>query len=777
MASRRKAKDRAKAAAPAPVATEPPGGDLFGAAEPVVALWGEWLRRAALGILAGLLAARAYFPGEDAEQGSGSGWLLVLILTLGLAAVSAWLGGKVRLRWSWADLAVGALVMLVVVSVGQGAERRLALTMGFEWIGLGVAYFLLRWLPGGRAESTALAGAFLATSCALAAAGFYQRLVEDPASIRHYRRNPQQALREANVPDDPASRRRFEDRLMNSTEPRATFALANSLAGYLVGPAVFGVAAAVGLALGGGGAGVRLARDRLVPLSMAALPLLGVLVCLVLTKSRSAYLGLAAGLAAALLPPARRLDARRRAGVVVVVLGLLVAIGAVAALRGLLDRQVLTESTKSLRYRVEYWRGAWGVITESPRRFWNGVGPANFAGPYLRHKLPTSSEEIKDPHNLILDVWAASGALAAAALVVALVLALRETWGRGRGAAEGEADADAPPPRWLWFSAGAGGLVLVALVGGLDPLGDPEAAARWAVLAVGWTAAALLLRPLWNRRPAEAPELGAALLAVAVTLLAVGGIAFPPVALALWTAAALGQNLREDRPGGRPRVVGGRWLAFGLMLGVAALLGSFLGTFAPSWKAGAALRQAHAAMARRGVPNFDAAREALQAAAAADPLDPRPWMDGATLEVREWDSQGSPPGSRVWLKVSRWLDQAVAPPRNPNSLPVQGLRMALLRELIGKQAASLSPEGLLALRTDLANAAARAVALYPSDARLNADLAEAAADIGRYPEAARHAREALRLDALTPHNDHRLSPEVRARLRENEPRWSSGTGS
>ena len=43
---------------------------------------------------------------------------------------------------------------------------------------------------------------------------------------------------------------------------------------------------------------------------------------------------------------------------------------------------------------------------------WSGVGPANFAMPYLRHKLPQASEEIQDPHNMILEVWATAGIFA-----------------------------------------------------------------------------------------------------------------------------------------------------------------------------------------------------------------------------------------------------------------------------------------------------------------------------------------------------------------------------
>ena len=55
--------------------------------------------------------------------------------------------------------------------------------------------------------------------------------------------------------------------------------------------------------------------------------------------------------------------------------------------------------------------------------FWLGVGPGNFAGPYLKYKLPQASEEIVDPHNLFLEVWAAGGFLAFLCLVLALALA------------------------------------------------------------------------------------------------------------------------------------------------------------------------------------------------------------------------------------------------------------------------------------------------------------------------------------------------------------------
>ncbi len=63
------------------------------------------------------------------------------------------------------------------------------------------------------------------------------------------------------------------------------------------------------------------------------------------------------------------------------------------------------------------------------RTFWLGVGPGNFAAPYLRYKLPEASEEILDPHNLFLEVWATGGFWALLALMAAVgVGTLEPAW-------------------------------------------------------------------------------------------------------------------------------------------------------------------------------------------------------------------------------------------------------------------------------------------------------------------------------------------------------------
>lgn len=695
----------------------------------------------------------------------------------GLAAASALVGGKVRVRFSWADAAVLALVLLVGTSAAHAVDRRVAINLAWEWGGIGLAYLLVRNLPRTRGESTALAGALAATAVAVALYGLFQAGVEFPEMQRRFLANKAETFRLLEVAPGTPAAASLENRLLHSTEPYSTFALANSLAGFLVGPLV--VMLAVGWAglTGPGSAGARLAR-----LALAVPPVLAVLVCLVLTKSRSAYIGLAVALLVLAWRERRRVRPRTLA---LAGIGLVLVVGGVVAaglLTGRLDRLVLTDSGKSLRYRREYWVGTWAAIRETPRSFWRGYGPGNFAAPYVRHKLPEASEEIKDPHNLVLETWATAGLPAVVALAAAVVLGLRDALGSNRGersrgedearagpTRRGRADPSAPPasPAWLVASA-ALGWVLVLLLGGLNPF-EAGAFERWLILGLGWGLAVACGVPL-ARQPLDPAALGAAALAVLVTLTAVGGISIPAVALALWSLLAVALNLRDDRPSGRLRSAGGRLSGFVMAAVWVAFLGTFVGAVLPYWRCEAALAQAREAVRRRP-PDYDRAEAAYARAKDADPLTARPWLAMAALEFRRWNDLGARHDNLRWRKIPIEMYMAVKPPRPPDAWTVHLERARTMSLLLRQLGSNLSPVQITEYRANVVESSRKAARLYPANATLRARLAEASADIGMTPDALKEGREALRLDALTPHDDKKLDPEVRAWLQGRIPEW------
>jgi O-antigen ligase len=759
------------------------------------------------------VTARAYATSEpDLEAGAGTGlfWVLVLLIAAGLAIAGWFIGGRFRCRWSWTDAAVAILMVLVASSALHALDRRPAINLAWEWIALGVAYLLLRSLPRTRRESSALAGALVATAVAVAAYGLYQGSVEMPMLRAEYRRNPQQFLIQHHLNLAPGSREHFlwEQRFLQSNEVMSTFALGNSLAGFLVGPLVLALAVGFQNLVRRDGDG-----SRWKALGMAAPLILILSICLMFTKSRSAWIGLLVGVGIVAWQWRRAVPARVLLGTGLGGLALVIVLALGGLATGWLDREVLTQSRMSLGYRWEYWQGTWRILTGgasdpwaavSSPTFWSGVGPGNFRGPYLRSKLPQSSEEILDPHNLFLEVWATAGFWALAALVAALALGLWNLLGppsrpgagtdaepaRGRASRKSQAsataepvarpgeedEADAPPcrPFWLVASAGAGWILVIVL--GQMNLFEEGSFSRWLILGGSWLGAAWLGRPLWRRLPIPASALGAAVAAVAINLLAAGGIGIPTVALGLWSLLALGLNLREDRPCSRLREFESRVPSFSLAAGWAAVLGVFLGAAVPFWRTEAAIAEAEEALQRRP-PEFEGAERAYRRAIAAegflavDRYSARPWLGYAQSELAAWRWRGARVGDERWKKVLVLLRDAVTPPRNPNSWPLHMRLAETIRALLQHLGSKLTPLEVVQLGGEIVKETRMATLLYPSNAGLHARLAEASAEISMFGDAAKEAEEALRLDRLTPHPDKKLPEDVRRRLESRLPEW------
>lgn len=726
---------------------------------------------ARLWLLAALVAVcvgRPLLPSEGVSWiGDGQPFNL---LTLAIAAgtlLTALLAGGLPRRMGPVDWAVAALVGIMALSAlasitplgrlpAEGSPRH-AINMLWEWIGLGLIYFLARQLIDTSRVARAVAAAMVALAVVLSGFGFYQVLVSLPEGRAEYARNPDEVLRSVGQWSPPGSpeRQRFESRL-NSTEPLATFALTNSLAGYLAPWLI--VALGIGAlwwmsppATSGD------TSNRALTLARAAgyaLALVAMLTCLVLTKSRSGYVALAAGLC--LLPWALGRAGRLPKPRILLAGGSVIAVivGGAIALGGL-DRQVMTEAGKSLAYRWEYWQATLAMIGRFPLL---GVGPGNFQDFYTQFKLPQASEEVRDPHNFLLEVWATGGTLAAVALVVALGLL---AWRVARtplspvvteGASNTSLPSQSKRPAVFALAGAAAGPLLAFLLG--PPVGLVFAEGQLlAALLIGG-AAVLLMWPwiLNGTLTARLPLVG--VLVLAISLLAAGGIAFPGVAGSLWLLAAIALNLSEGElsaPSHGPRARWAMWT--GLSLVACGTVACYLTAYAPVLSARAAMTRADALEAAT-----DARVNAYLEAASGDPLSAEPWRAVAEIEIARLKQDPAkadtharfvkatekilalrPHSASLWREVGQWYRQLYERGKNP-------------------QAAETAAQALR-----------NAADLYPNSPVIRAELALALADTaGKSASnaARRHAERALALDEATPHADKKLPEEIKKQLRD-----------
>ena len=436
--------------------------------------------------LAALFAARWLMPTEGAVEGLTL-WLVQLVLFTAVArAAWEWRFGEQRFRFDAIDGAIGLLILSQVVSAltvvfGVG-NARAAINIAWEWIGSGVLIWMLRQeLTSLRVVRQLCLGLSL-TAGVLAGFGLWQHYVGYDEMSREYDRlvaehdrlserlrgdevSPvsvsaadvrklealQAEMARQQIPIEKEARQSLEQRLKGSREPLGLFALANSFAGLLI---VMGLIV-VGL-MG------RPRTSQWVWVLLAAM----IAFCVLLTKSRTAWVGLSVGIGWWTL---RLITAQwRRANSPTgrtpwLQIGTWMLLGAslvgFAALNGGLDQAVLSEAHKSLRYRLEFWQATWATIRE---HLWFGTGPGNFRDYYLAHKLPQSSEEIADPHNLIFDVWANAGTLGLIGLLACVGLMVRQVFklpGQNqKGNSAGQVEN--LPPEMAWTSSAVWGVGL-----------------------------------------------------------------------------------------------------------------------------------------------------------------------------------------------------------------------------------------------------------------------------------------------------------------------------
>ncbi len=718
-------------------------------------------------LLAGLLGARFLLPTESAVEGDTL-WLVVL--TLAYCAAQHWLrwrNGEGPRRLDRVDAAMFVLVAAQLVSSGAivlgTGQKRAAINVAWEWLASLLLWFEFRK----RFESGhggTLIRTVLALSVVLAGFGIWQNQVwfQENAQLvtgwetLHQKETALTTAEAQRMQEIAASlgqdfqtvsggaRRMLIDRLRSSTEPIGCFALTNSLAGVLV----------VGLWLALS-SGLTLSRAGVVQTWGLRLLLLGVYgllaVCLVMTKSRTAFLGLlvAGGVYWFVGKTGPRFRTGAIAAITVALAG--IALLSVALLTGLIDSQVISEAPKSLKYRLEYWVATSQLILD---HIWLGVGPGNFRPNYLRYKLPGASEEIVDPHNLLLDVWANAGVFAWAGLMALLIWGVRTGW-RAVVAESDPRALDRPLPMLRWSEGVLCSLAGPALVTLQQvAFGAGADGSMWVILIAcsfvgGWLtslSSGFRVAPVW-----------AAWLALSLHLCGAGGIAMPAI-LQVWAlllaCLVTSPSRLKSEPDETPAPSGVTSLALPVSLGLALGCG-VLGlvclrtSLIPNTLCRAEISLALDTMARTG--NHRQVERQLIAAAEFDRLNPEPWV--WLLQLRAKSEAGV-------LSDETQEAGTEARLRNPES--------PLTYELLGDLSAKVepaTPESQSAAIRWYREAAKR----YPNSARIRSSLALAQLRAGHREAAAQEAKHALHLDDLNQsagHVDKVLPPETRKILEE-----------
>jgi tetratricopeptide (TPR) repeat protein len=714
-----------------------------------------WLEGGVSAVTITLLIARYLTATEGAVLGE-----TLWIVQLALFTLLGWIFAEYRqgtIRWciDRFDLGIVLIVSGELLSAAwnwDGANQRALVNILWEWIGLLITWFLLRRLLKKTGSSRPIVVAVVAIGATLAGLGIWQHYAGFAEMRREVARlqNEWDALQEAGRPDDPRDALEWEQktqrlraefvrmriptdagarilwnqRVNESSEPVGTSALANTFAGVLIVTAL----------LGCGWLLVRAespeARRRALELAVPAV-LVGITIyCLILTKSRTGYVGFMAGLAAGLFAWRLGRQASRRGwywlAAAAAGIGLVVV---VAGLTGGLDRLVLSESFKSLRYRGEYWLGSWRMLTEEPARLILGVGAGNFRSSYLSHKLPESSEEIADPHNLILDLWSSGGIVALTGLAWLMATGCSALWRRDESLA---APSTAPPSRQsLWKSPIFwGGLIAFGatwLIGGsFDE--------RMLPLGLAW---ALVISVLWNQGDHELPALwfGASLLALGVHLLGAGGISMPAITQTVLLLVVLGTN--GVKSAALSGAIESRAASLGVgLLGVGLYLLCWFTALIPVMNARTDLDVGDQALYEEGRP--EKAQRAYRRAVDADPLSGEACERLAQLNLQRWlasrDSENEHFDQAVY-----WQRMAIV--REPRNY---GAYRALGSTYLTRYDRTRDPEDAV-LAAEEFN---RAVTLYPNHAELLSELAEAQWRAGETASARTFAERAQELDGL-----------------------------
>lgn len=695
-----------------------------------------------------------------------------------LVAAMLWLAAQLagspgRMKWTglevgWLVLAVGALGSCFVAG-----QQRLAINGAIDWLCYPLLAMLLAQLLDSSWRRRVALAVVLAAGAAQAIECAEQVFLSFPDTRADYEEKKAEFWASQGVELDSSKVVLFEQRL--KSQEATGFLSHSNVAGSVLALCSLACAA---LAVGLRGARGDAAKTNPAP-SAAAWALAAALAAAVLlTNSRGAIASLIlAGAVWAIAVRCRPwIDHHRRrvfiGGWTLAAVGILAVIG-----HGLYHGSL---PGSSLNFRWQYWETSAAMIGDHPLF---GLGAENFGRHYTQYKSIGSSEEVANPHNLLVHLTANWGLVGLAGGVLML---LGASW-RMLGTTPAPTD---PPridptrevaPAWVWAAA----LLAAVPLGRRLLAGSHDPAYLYyttIVTGFGW---AVGLAVAWPRRGRGEPMeraigagLACALLAFLVHDLINFALFVPGAATTFFAAVGiLSAWVRRDaaalpdRPAAVPTAapqaaVGRRGATSAALLAVAAAMAAVVWSAAvPIGRAGSLMQEADALGPDPRAPDLYAL------AATADPLDPTPLVKLARWAAAAAGAPGvDADGRRRMVELAVTSIQA-ARRRDPQ----QGALPRFEAQVHRTAAAAGDPshyEPAIA-------AAEEARKLYPEDPqvhellgtlRLEAGLALHRADL--LQQAVSDLREAIRLDDARPpwefirRHTERQRTEIEAKIRE-----------
>ncbi len=764
-----------------------------------------------LGILVvALFGVRWLLPTEVTPEGTTVWIVLWWLVTLGVWFWSIAKSPNRPVILDRFDLMLGFIVLGHLASgifiLIDGGQKRAAINMMWEWVGLGVSFFLLRQILSTRASASRFIGVVISLGFVLAGLGVWQHYVWYPTSAAEYQqlrqrldeiearepavdsplranwavehRAARQELLEMGIPPealDGASRQRVEGRLLHSTEPLGMFGLTNTFAGLLLVLVLL-----TGCVLH---SAWRDNSSRIL-LALLAIAMAMMLFCLILTESRTAFVGLFAGIVtwggfafwqkrtshastskSETGKPSGAEPAHLRIWITGVGCGFVLLLVGLVQICGGLDDEIVSGAPRSLKFRFQYWDSTLEMLRDHPVF---GSGPGNFRQLYLKYKKPGASEEIADPHNFVLDLWANGGLLALFGFCLLLLTVGHMVWRmkpteerQNKGGGEDTATSSPTLIRLSCLLGTAAAFLLVMIVNFIAA--EPVETHLWVMFVVAIPLVWMLSVCRDSFRVTSSCIAGG-VVALLVHLLGAGGIEMPAIVqLLILMFALIPQRRLIDQAipaTSQNELMGSGYTQRVLILGATVSLVGFvlclLTAVRPMMVSSTHLRLGDNNWMLRG--DVQSAREQYELAAEADPYSPAPHRRLAELSYQYWEMWPGELSSHA--KAVEHLRDATA----CDPLSVTHYRR------IGEISLALFDEsGDTAAARQAARAFDSAIERYPFNADLLAQLAIARHAAGDKNEARSIAARALALEKLNRaegHDDLRLASEVRRQLQK-----------